>query len=181
VKLGETGSSGNVSLFVGNTLTYTNAITVSSGSGNRVIANTDVTNQLAGFTAITGNPTLSGGIDLSVGAQIALATVTLASLLAAGWSPAAAVLATVACGAACGCLIGGLVAGLGVHGVQLGPGVGILAMQCQGLFERSARGGQVAPRGHRDRGVRGAGRGIGWIQSWPHQLRTAANTSGQRS
>ena len=54
----------------------------------------------------------SGGIDLSVGAQIALATVTLATLLARGWSPAAALLATVAGGAACGCLIGGLVTGL---------------------------------------------------------------------
>ena len=48
----------------------------------------------------------SGGIDLSVGAQIALATVTLASLLARGWSPAAAVVATVAGGLACGGLIG---------------------------------------------------------------------------
>ena len=55
---------------------------------------------------------VSGGIDLSVGAQIALATVTLASLLARGWSPLAAALATVAGGAACGCLIGGLVTGL---------------------------------------------------------------------
>jgi autotransporter-associated beta strand protein len=73
VKLGETGSSGNVSLFVGNTLTYTNAITVSSGSGTRVIGNTDVTNQLSGFTAITGNPTLSGGIDLSAGKDLTLA------------------------------------------------------------------------------------------------------------
>jgi ribose/xylose/arabinose/galactoside ABC-type transport system permease subunit len=54
----------------------------------------------------------SGGIDLSVGAQIALATVTLATLLARGWSPAVALLATVAGGAACGCLIGGLVTGL---------------------------------------------------------------------
>ena len=54
----------------------------------------------------------SGGIDLSVGAQIALATVTLASLLARGWSPAAALLATVAGGMACGGLIGGLVTGL---------------------------------------------------------------------
>lgn len=54
----------------------------------------------------------AAGIDLSVGAQIALATVTLASLLARGWSPAAAAAATVACGAACGCLIGGLVTGL---------------------------------------------------------------------
>jgi ribose/xylose/arabinose/galactoside ABC-type transport system permease subunit len=55
---------------------------------------------------------VSGGIDLSVGSQIALATVTLASLLARGWSPAAAALAAVACGAVVGCLIGGLVAGL---------------------------------------------------------------------
>jgi ribose/xylose/arabinose/galactoside ABC-type transport system permease subunit len=54
----------------------------------------------------------SGGIDLSVGAQVALATVTLATLLARGWSPAAAALATVACGAGVGCLIGGLVTGL---------------------------------------------------------------------
>jgi len=55
---------------------------------------------------------VSGGIDLSVGSQIALATVTLASLLARGWSPAAAALATVAGGAVVGCLIGCLVAGL---------------------------------------------------------------------
>jgi ribose/xylose/arabinose/galactoside ABC-type transport system permease subunit len=55
---------------------------------------------------------ISGGIDLSVGAQIALATVTLATLLARGWSPAAALMATIAGGAACGCLIGGLVTGL---------------------------------------------------------------------
>jgi ribose transport system permease protein len=54
----------------------------------------------------------SGGIDLSVGAQIALATVTLASLLTAGWSPTAAALATVACGAGVGCLSGGLITGL---------------------------------------------------------------------
>ena len=55
---------------------------------------------------------VSGGIDLSVGAQIALATVTLATLVSRGWSPAAAADATVICGAACGCLIGGLVTGL---------------------------------------------------------------------
>jgi ribose/xylose/arabinose/galactoside ABC-type transport system permease subunit len=55
---------------------------------------------------------VSGGIDLSVGAQVALATVTLATLVSRGWSPAAAAVATVACGAACGCLIGGLVTGL---------------------------------------------------------------------
>jgi len=55
---------------------------------------------------------VSGGIDLSVGAQMALATVTLATLVSRGWSPAAAAVATVICGAACGCLIGGLVTGL---------------------------------------------------------------------
>ena len=55
---------------------------------------------------------VSGGIDLSVGAQVALATVTLATLVSRGWSPAAAAVATVICGAACGCLIGGLVTGL---------------------------------------------------------------------
>lgn len=54
----------------------------------------------------------AGGIDLSVGAQVALATVTLATLLARGWSPAAAVVATVAGGLACGGLIGGLITGL---------------------------------------------------------------------
>lgn len=55
---------------------------------------------------------VSGGIDLSVGAQIALATVTLASLVARGWPPGAAAAATVACGGACGGVIGGLVTGL---------------------------------------------------------------------
>lgn len=54
----------------------------------------------------------AGGIDLSVGAQVALATVTLATLLARGWPPAVAALATVAGGAGVGCVIGGLVTGL---------------------------------------------------------------------
>jgi len=70
--LGETGSSSNVSLFFGSTQTYTNAITVSSGSGTRLIGNTDVTNQI-GLGAITGNATLSGGIDLSAGKDVTLA------------------------------------------------------------------------------------------------------------
>jgi autotransporter-associated beta strand protein len=73
VTLGETGSSGNVSLFVGNTLTYTNAITVSSGSGTRLIGNTDVVSQLAGFGTNTGNTTLSGGINLAAGKDVTLA------------------------------------------------------------------------------------------------------------
>jgi len=76
VTLGATGSSSNVSLFLGNTNTYTNAITVSSGSGTRLIGNTDVTNQLGGFgfiTAITGNAILSGGIDLAAGKDVTFA------------------------------------------------------------------------------------------------------------
>lgn len=54
----------------------------------------------------------SGGIDLSVGSQIALATVGLATLLAHGWSPLAAAGAVVMLGGLCGVVIGGLVTGL---------------------------------------------------------------------
>jgi autotransporter-associated beta strand protein len=75
VTLGQTGSSSNVSLFLGNTNTYTNAITVSSGSGTRLIGNTDVTNQLGGFgfvTAITGNAILSGGMTLNTNVTFAI-------------------------------------------------------------------------------------------------------------
>jgi fibronectin-binding autotransporter adhesin len=75
VTLGETGSSSNVSLFLGNGLNYTNAITVSSGSGTRLIGNTDVTNQFTGlgFAGITGNATNSGGIDLAAGKDVTFA------------------------------------------------------------------------------------------------------------
>jgi autotransporter-associated beta strand protein len=75
VTLGETGSSSNVSLFFGNGLNYTNAITVSSGSGTRLIGNTDVTNQFTGlgFAGITGNATNSGGIDLAAGKDVTFA------------------------------------------------------------------------------------------------------------
>ena len=75
VTLGATGSSTNVSLFLGSANTYTNAITVSSGSGTRLIGNTDVTNQFVGlgFGAVTGNATLSGGIDLAAGKDVTFA------------------------------------------------------------------------------------------------------------
>ena len=70
-------------------------------------------------TAVVGTAALgrtlviaSGGIDLSVGSQIALATVGLATLLAHGWSPLAAAGAVVMLGGLCGMLIGGLVTGL---------------------------------------------------------------------
>lgn len=70
-------------------------------------------------TAVVGTAALgmtlvivSGGIDLSVGSQIALGTVGLATLLAHGWPPLAAAVAVVAIGAACGAMIGGLVTGL---------------------------------------------------------------------
>ncbi len=70
-------------------------------------------------TAVVGTAALgmtlviaSGGIDLSVGSQIALATVGLATLLAHGWSPLAAAGAVVMLGGLCGVVIGGLVTGL---------------------------------------------------------------------
>ena len=52
---------------------------------------------------------ISGGIDLSIGSNIALCTVVVALLLAAGASPVVAALGGIACGAACGLLIGLLI------------------------------------------------------------------------
>ncbi len=49
---------------------------------------------------------ISGGIDLSIGSNIALCTVVVAQLLAAGYPPLFAALGGIACGAACGLLIG---------------------------------------------------------------------------
>lgn len=67
-------------------------------------------------TAVVGTAALgmtlviiSGGIDLSVGSQIALCTVTLSLLLNAGWPPLAAALGAVGFGAVCGGVIGGLI------------------------------------------------------------------------
>ena len=67
-------------------------------------------------TAVVGTGTLgmtmiiiSGGIDLSIGSNIALCTVMVALLLAAGAPPLVAALGGIACGAACGLLIGLLI------------------------------------------------------------------------
>ena len=57
---------------------------------------------------------VSGGIDLSVGAIIALATVVIAAVLRAGAPPAVAALAGIAAGVACGALNGLLVTRLKV-------------------------------------------------------------------
>lgn len=67
-------------------------------------------------TAVVGTAALgmtlviiSGGIDLSVGSNIALCTVVVALLLKAGLPPVVAALGGTAAGAACGFLIGGLI------------------------------------------------------------------------
>jgi ribose/xylose/arabinose/galactoside ABC-type transport system permease subunit len=52
---------------------------------------------------------VSGGIDLSVGSIIALATVVIARLLIAGWSPALAALGGIAAATACGAFSGALI------------------------------------------------------------------------
>jgi len=52
---------------------------------------------------------LSGGIDLSVGALLALSTMLCAALLRAGWSPGATIALVLACGAAFGALQGLLI------------------------------------------------------------------------
>lgn len=72
-------------------------------------------------TAIVGTAALgmtlviaAGGIDLSAGATIALATVVIAATLSAGQPPLVAVLAGVLAGAAAGILNGVLVTSLGV-------------------------------------------------------------------
>ena len=67
-------------------------------------------------TAVVGTAALgmtmiiiSGGIDLSIGSNIALCTVVVALLLKAGAPPLVAALGGVACGAACGLCIGLLI------------------------------------------------------------------------
>ena len=67
-------------------------------------------------TAVVGTAALgmtliiiSGGIDLSVGSNIALCTVAVALLLNSGASPLIAILGGIFVGASCGVLIGGLI------------------------------------------------------------------------
>lgn len=55
-----------------------------------------------------------GGIDLSIGSTVALATVVIAVLLQAGWAPLAAALAAVAVGGVCGVANGLLITRLNV-------------------------------------------------------------------
>ena len=76
VRLGQTGSSTNAALYVGvnypsGNLTYSNNITVSSGSGTRLIANSDVLTHAAyQASQVPGVPTLNGTIDLSAGKDV---------------------------------------------------------------------------------------------------------------
>jgi ribose transport system permease protein len=63
-----------------------------------------------GMTAII----ISGGIDLSVGSLVALATVTIALLLNAGYSPLVSAALTILVTAACGLLNAALIVGLRV-------------------------------------------------------------------
>ena len=76
---------------------------------------------------------ISGGIDLSVGSQVALCTVTLSLLLNAGCPPLAAALGAVAIGAACGALIGTLITRL-----RLSPFIVTLGMW--GALRGAAKG-----------------------------------------
>jgi ribose/xylose/arabinose/galactoside ABC-type transport system permease subunit len=78
----------------------------SAGNLETILRQTAIVSMAAlGMTAII----ISGGIDLSVGAIIALVTVAVAALLQAGWSPALAagigIVTGVACGAANGLLV----------------------------------------------------------------------------
>jgi ribose transport system permease protein len=81
-------------------------------------------------TAVVGTAALgmtmiivSGGIDLSVGSNIALCTVTIALLLARGFPPIAAALGGVLTGALCGLVIGVLITRL-----KLSPFIATLGM-----------------------------------------------------
>src|SRR3954470_14250334 len=55
---------------------------------------------------------VSGGIDLSVGSSIAFTSVVGALLTQKGWSPAATLVASIACGGVIGFLNGAAIAGL---------------------------------------------------------------------
>jgi len=81
---------------------------------------------------------ISGGIDLSVGSVIALASVVTAWFLRAGWSPVPAALAGVCVGGACGLVNAGMItrlkvvpfiATLGMWGIARGLAKGIAAEQ----------------------------------------------------
>lgn len=76
---------------------------------------------------------ISGGIDLSVGSAVALATVVIAVMLNQGAPPAAAALAAVAT-----CVVGGLVTGLVITRLRVGPFIVTLGMML--LVRGAAKG-----------------------------------------
>ncbi|MEZ5304716.1 MAG: galactofuranose ABC transporter, permease protein YjfF [Verrucomicrobiales bacterium] len=79
----------------------------------RVIANLFVNNAHVGIIAVGMTfVILSGGIDLSVGSALAFSTTLIAYLIGeAGWHPAAAIPAALACGTAFGAAMGGIIQG----------------------------------------------------------------------
>ena len=74
-----------------------------------------------------------GGIDLSIGSMVALVTVVVASLLQAGWPPAAAALAGVAVGGLCG-----LANGLLITSLRVTPF--IVTLGAMGIIRGAAKG-----------------------------------------
>jgi len=85
---------------------------------------------------------ISGGIDLSVGSNIALVTVVVAQVRVAGGSPWAAALAGIASATCIGLLTGGLITGL-----QLSPFIVTLGLWegVRGLAKEVGRGSTVVP------------------------------------
>lgn len=86
-------------------------------SSPRVIINLFGDNAFLGVAAVGATfVILSGGIDLSVGAVVALTTISVAALLDHGWSPLTAVLLVLAGGAAFGAFMGWV-----IHWFELPP------------------------------------------------------------
>ena len=85
---------------------------------------------------------ISGGIDLSIGSVIALASVVAAMVLDAGQGPTAAILAAGATGIACGVVNGGLTTGL-----RIPPFIVTLGMlgMARGLAKLLADNQRIAP------------------------------------
>jgi ribose transport system permease protein len=82
---------------------------------------------------------VSGGIDLSIGSTMALATVVIALLLQQHWSPLAAAGGGVATGGACGLIIGLLVTRLGLIPFIVTLGLmGALRGAAEGLARQQA-------------------------------------------
>src|SRR5690242_18273207 len=100
-------------------------------------------------TAVVGTAALgmtiiiiSGGIDLSVGSNIALVTVVVAQLLVAGASPLVAALGGIAAATLVGILMGGLITGL-----QISPFIVTLGLwvAVRGAAKQVGNGSTVVP------------------------------------